>query len=53
MNVIKYLRKAGYDTVSGEFYGKIYEWQSWYEAMSDIFTGIEFIMVRTQSTAGV
>lgn len=32
MNVIKYLRKAGYDTVSGEFYGKIYEWQSWYEA---------------------
>lgn len=32
MNAIKYLRKAGYDTVSGEFYGKIYEWHSWYEA---------------------
>lgn len=32
MNVIKYLRKAGYDTVNGEFYGKISEWKSWYEA---------------------
>lgn len=32
MNVIKYLRKAGYDTLKGEFYGKISEWQSWYEA---------------------
>lgn len=32
MNVIKYLRQAGYDTVNGEFYGKISEWKSWYEA---------------------
>lgn len=32
MNAIKYLKKAGYDTVESDFYGKISEWQSWYEA---------------------
>lgn len=32
MDVIKYLQKAGYDTIQSSFYGKIREWESWYVA---------------------
>lgn len=32
MDVIKYLQKAGYDTVQSGFYQKIKEWESWYVA---------------------
>ena len=32
MDVIKYLQKAGYDTVQSSFYEKIREWESWYVA---------------------
>lgn len=32
MDVIKYLQKAGYDTVQSSFYQKIEEWKSWYVA---------------------
>lgn len=32
MDVIKYLQKAGYDTVQSSFYRKIEEWESWYVA---------------------
>lgn len=30
MNVIKYLQKAGYDTVDSSFYTEIAKWRSWY-----------------------
>lgn len=30
MNVIKYLQKAGYDTVDSSFYTEIAKWKSWY-----------------------
>ena len=32
MDIIKYLRKEGVDTVNSEFYRKIRVWKSWYEA---------------------
>lgn len=32
MDVIKYLQKAGYDTIQRDFYSKINEWKSWYAA---------------------
>lgn len=32
MDVIKYLQKAGYDTIQRDFYSKINEWKSWYVA---------------------
>lgn len=32
MDVIKYLQKAGYDTIERGFYSKIAEWESWYIA---------------------
>lgn len=32
MDVIKYLQKAGYDTLAKGFYSKISEWESWYVA---------------------
>lgn len=32
MNIIKYLNKAGYDTVSPGFYALISVWESWYRA---------------------
>lgn len=32
MDVIKYLRKAGYDTVERTFYNEIEKWRSWYIA---------------------
>lgn len=30
MNIIKYLNKAGYDTVESGFYTRINTWKSWY-----------------------
>lgn len=32
MDIIKYLQKAGYDTIQRNFYSKVYEWESWYAA---------------------
>ena len=32
MHVIKYLQKAGFDTIARGFYSKIAEWESWYIA---------------------
>ena len=37
MDVIKYLQKAGYDTIQSSFYGKIREWESWYVADVKMF----------------
>ena len=32
MNILKYLRKNGFDTLDTSFYSKIEEWESWYQA---------------------
>lgn len=32
MNIIKYLNKAGYDTVNSGFYTLVSAWESWYRA---------------------
>lgn len=32
MDIIKYLRKSGYDTIARDFYSKVAEWESWYVA---------------------
>lgn len=32
MDIIKYLQKAGYDTIDRTFYSEIWKWKSWYRA---------------------
>lgn len=32
MDIIKYLQKAGYDTIDRTFYSEIWKWKSWYQA---------------------
>lgn len=55
MNIIKYLQKAGYDTVNSSFYTLISVWESWYQANVGkfhryrVYTGKNYITCRRLS----
>ena len=55
MDVIKYLQKAGYDTVERNFYSEIEKWKSWYVAnvrrfhRYRVYTGKKYVNCRRLS----
>lgn len=55
MDVIKYLQKAGYDTVERSFYSEIEKWKSWYAAnvrkfhRYRVYTGKKYVNCRRLS----
>lgn len=55
MNIIKYLNKAGYDTVNSGFYTLIGIWESWYRAnvrkfhRYRVYTGKEYVTCKRLS----